>query len=206
MSKNIRIIALTLALSVLASGLTSYIILSQQNKKNIQETMADFYATETTVHVSPHGLRKEIAQGGDDFILVDLRSQEEYEQEHIIGALNIPAYKDPNTSAYDDVDRIVRAFEQLDDNKDIIVYCYSTACMTGRKIGNMLAEHGIYVKHLGIGWNEWRYFWTAWNHEHEWEDTKVDDYIQSGPEPGVFSITPENGDSQICPIDNDLGC
>jgi len=37
--------------------------------------------------------------------------------------------------------------------------------MTGRKIGKMLAEKEIYVKHPNIGWNEWRYYWNLWNHE-----------------------------------------
>ena len=50
--------------------------------------------------------------------------------------------------------------------------------MTGRKMGKLLAEHEIFVKHLAIGWNEWRYFWTQWNHEHEWGNTKVEDYVE----------------------------
>lgn len=49
--------------------------------------------------------------------------------------------------------------------------------MTGRKVGKMLAKEGIYVKHLGIGWNEWRYDWKSWNHPHEWDITNPMDYI-----------------------------
>lgn len=147
--------------------------------------IAEFYATENAVHVSPHSLRTKMAKGDASFTLVDLRSAEEYEREHIAGAINIPAYSDPNTSAYGDVDRIVAAFRALPEGKPVIVYCYSMPCMTGRKIGEMLAEHGMYVQHLGIGWNEWRHHWTLWNHEHEWDATKVQDYIASGLEPGV---------------------
>ncbi len=146
----------------------------------------DFYLTENAVHVSPHSIRKEIGFGPASFVLVDLRSQEEYEKEHIIGAINIPAYKDKDTSDYGAVERIVGGFAKLPKDKDIIVYCYSTPCMTGRKVGKMLAERGIYVKHLGIGWNEWRYYWNLWNHEHEWNVTTVLDYVANGTEPGVF--------------------
>ena len=136
-------------------------------------------------------------------VIVDLRSQEEYEKEHIIGAINIPAYKDPNTSAYGDVERIVNSFSELDQSKDIIVYCYSGPCMTGRKVGKMLVDNGIYVKHLGIGGNEWRYHWDLWNHEHEWDVTDVEDYIYSGPEPGVI----EGADAtEVCDIKNEFGC
>lgn len=150
-----------------------------------QELISEFYLIENAVHVSPHSLRGKMDKGDQSYVLVDLRSPQEYEQEHIIGAVNIPAYKNPDTPAYEEVDRIVGQFRALPQNKEIIVYCYSTACMTGRKIGKMLVEHNIYVKHLGIGWNEWRYFWTLWNHEHEWRTTRAEDYIAKGKEPGT---------------------
>ena len=69
-----------------------------------------------------------------------------------------------------------RELRAANPDKDFIVYCYSIPCMTGRKVGKMLVDHDIYVKHLGIGWNEWRYFWTLWNHAHEWNQTNVMDY------------------------------
>jgi rhodanese-related sulfurtransferase len=181
-----------------AYGMIHYSVPSQA------ELIDAFYQTETAVHVSPHHIRKDIAKGKHGFILVDLRSQEEYEREHVVGAINIPAYKDPETSAYEDVERIVGGFRALDSSKDIIVYCYSIPCMTGRKIGKLLADNGVYVKHLGVGWNEWRYFWTQWNHEHEWDEAKVEDYIKSGPEPGVY--TGEVDLNSPCSLSDELGC
>lgn len=152
-----------------------------------QELMAEFYRIENLVSVSPHGLRGKMDKGDRSFLLVDLRSREEYIEEHIVGAVNVPAYKDRYTSAYGEVDRIVSSFRELIreyPDREIIVYCYSTPCMTGRKIGAVLAEHGIYVKHLNIGWYEWRYAWNTWNHRHEWNTTKVEDYISAGEDPG----------------------
>jgi len=110
--------------------------------------------TENAAHVSPHTLRRKMDKGEQDYILVDLRSPQEYEREHIIGAVSIPAYTDPNTSAYEEKDRIIRQFRELiekNPGKEIITYCYSIPCMTGRKIGKMLAENGIFVKTLIIG-------------------------------------------------------
>jgi hypothetical protein len=75
--------------------------------------------------------------------------------------------------------------------------------MTGRKIGKMLAEFDIYVQHLGVGWNEWRYDWTSWNHEHEWDSTDVMDYVISGPDPGVIVGVEK---STACPIEGAFGC
>jgi len=167
-----------------------------QRVASTNDLIRDYYMIETAVLVSPHGLRKKMDKGAEDYVLVDVRSAQEYEKEHIVGAVNIPAYKDPDTSAYGDVERIVGAFRELPRDKEIIVYCYSIPCMTGRKIGKLLAANGIYVKHLGVGWNEWRYYWKTWNHEHEWDTTKPEDYVISGKEPGVSKKHPTTG----CPV------
>lgn len=167
-------------------GAITYGVLNMNSKPSNEDLIKEFYLTENAVHVSPHSIRGQMDKGTGNFVLVDLRSSEEYKKEHVIGAVNIPAYKDPNTSAYDEMDRIVGDFQKLineNPGKEIIVYCYSTPCMTGRKIGKMLVDRDIYVKHLGIGWNEWRYYWNLWNHDGE-TPTKVEDYIISGNEPG----------------------
>lgn len=179
----------TLLLALLA-GFLGGVLAPRVLPRSDAELMEDFYRTEVAVHVSPHSLRKKIGEGQKGFVLVDLRSPQEYEREHIVGAVNIPAYKDPDTPVYEDVDRIVAAFKALPEDRDVIVYCYSMPCMTGRKIGKMLAEHGILVQHLGIGWNEWRHYWKLWNHELEWGKVKVEDYVASGAEPGAFEGTP----------------
>lgn len=186
----------------LLGGILGAVVADKALQPTKENLIAEFYDVENAVHVSPHSLRKMMDKGDGSYALVDLRSAQEYEKEHIAGAVSIPAYKDPDTSAYGDVERIVGGFEKLPKDKDIIVYCYSMPCMTGRKIGKMLAERGIYVKHLGIGWNEWRYQWTLWNHEHEWNLTRAEDYIASGKEPG----TPKKAASKACPIEGEFGC
>lgn len=184
MQSYIKTVGLSVAFGVLL-GVSVVLLSEQYAKPDKNDFIAEYYRVENAVHVSPHGLRKLMDKGDQSFILVDLRSAEEYEKAHIVGAVNIPAYSDPDTSAYDEKERIVNQFRALPKGKDIIVYCYSTPCMTGRKVGLMLVDQGIYVKHLGIGWNEWRYHWNLWNHEHEWDKTKAEDYIVSGKEPGV---------------------
>ncbi|HLB50646.1 MAG TPA: rhodanese-like domain-containing protein [Patescibacteria group bacterium] len=196
---------LTILVSVIVSAAT-VVAVREFSSPSKDDLIASHYATENAVRVSPHSIRKMMDKGEANYVLVDLRSAQEYEREHIVGAVNIPAYKDPDTSAYDDVERIVSSFRTLIENnpgKDIIGYCYSIPCMTERKIGNMLVAHGIYIKELNIGWNEWRHFWTLWNHEHEWANVKVEDYIASGKEPGVPKI---KKDSTVCPIEGDFGC
>ena len=175
-----------------------------EKTKSNQDLIKEFYEVENAVYVSPHHIRKHIEQGDKDFILIDLRSQKEYETAHIIGALNVPVYVSPDKSAYEDIDRIVNEFRKIQEeyiNKTIIIYCYSAPCMSGRKIGKMLTEYDIYVKHLGIGWQEWRYYWNLWNHDGE---TSVNpaNYIISGLEPGEFSELDISG----CVLGGDFGC
>lgn len=163
-----------------------YHFVQQQNP----QLQAQYYRSEVATLESPHGIRKAIQQRKDDFILVDVRSAQEYEMEHVIGAVNVPVYRDPDTSAYDEEDRIITEFQEVIKNnpdKKVIIYCYSSSCMSGRKIANMLADNGIFVKELGIGWNEWRYDWNMWNYPHEWETTNVMDYISSGKKPGTYT-------------------
>ncbi|MAF25716.1 hypothetical protein CL634_09120 [bacterium] len=202
--KSGKIIIIAIIAGAIAGAAVSQLTSGQELTED--ERIAEFYRTETAVYVSPHGLRKAMDTGSKKFVLVDLRSQEEYEREHIIGAVSVPAYKDPETSAYGDVERIVGEFRRLEEEnpeKEIIAYCYSIPCMTGRKVGKILADNGVYVKELGVGWNEWRYFWTLWNHEHEWDSTSPEQYVFSGAEPGVPTVKPVPGG---CKIEGELGC
>jgi hypothetical protein len=78
--------------------------------------------------------------------------------------------------------------------------------MTGKKIGHLLATNKLFVKELGVGWNEWRHFWKQWNYPHEWKELekKSGDYIFSGEEPGKFKVDPNIITG--CKIGGDLGC
>jgi rhodanese-related sulfurtransferase len=199
------IIVIAIIAGAVAGAITSTALTTAQITPE-HALIKEYYDVETAVNVSPHHIRKAMAKGDRSFILVDVRSQEEYEEEHIRGAVNIPAYKDRDHSDYGAVERIVAAFKTLQEenpHKDIIVYCYSIPCMTGRKVGKILADRDIFVKELNVGWNEWRYYWELWNHPHEWETTNVEDYIWSGPEPGdPFNPELETG----CPVEGPLGC
>jgi hypothetical protein len=75
------IIALALAGGAIAGIISSFIITNATPSR--ASLFREFYAVENAVHVSPHSIRKGIQEGKSDFILVDLRSAEEYEKEQI---------------------------------------------------------------------------------------------------------------------------
>jgi len=160
----------------------------------------EFYDSEVAANVSAHGLRKKINDGDKSFVLVDVRSQEEYLEWHIIWAISIPAYTDRDNTWQTSNERILEQFRELWSDKEIITYCYSAYCMSSRKIGKFLAKNWVYVKHLTVGWNEWRYHWDLWNYPHEEDETEK--YIASWAEPGKLEW--EGSDS--CGISGDFGC
>lgn len=165
----------------------------------------NYYDSKVLVDVSPHWLRIAMSEWESKYIIVDLRSEDEYNTDHIITAVSIPAYKNRYESAYDDKERIVKAFHELQQqypDKKIVTYCYSGACMTSTKVWQMLAHEGINVQHLNIGWNERKYHWTLWNHEHERELSKAEDRIQTWSIPWVVPVS----ETTACPINNEFWC
>lgn len=169
------------------------------------ERVLEYYKVENSVAVSPYDIKSGLQKNTQDsFILVDLRTQPEYEKEHITSAINIPNYLDPAISGQDNSSRIIAAFAELhskNPNKDIIMYCYSAACTASRKVGLLLAEHGITAKHLNIGWYEWKYYWNMWNGE---DGLKAEDFITTGKDPGTPNL--KNTIISPCGADNEFGC
>jgi rhodanese-related sulfurtransferase len=130
--------------------LTKYIPVSENERRK------EFYETEMSVSVSPATLKKWVDDKNTDYILVDLRSAGEFEKEHFITAVNVPA-----TSMNEE--QLVEAFKKLDLTKTIVVHCYSAYCTLGREVGETLAKNKIFVKELNVGWSELRYHWDIWN-------------------------------------------
>ena len=77
--------------SVIGAIVGSYatFILQNNKRQTDKDLIKEFYEVENAVYVSPHSLRKKMSEGKiNDYILIDLRSREEYEKEHIITAIN----------------------------------------------------------------------------------------------------------------------
>lgn len=147
--------------------------------KTGDELRADFYNVETASLVSPHTMRLKMDSGEVDFVLIDVRAAADYEKGHIRGAINIPF--DGSEEA---IDKVRQALQ--DGKKERrgygIIYCYSYACMLGAKTGKELSAHGISVKELSVGYNDWELQHKVWNNPGEVYD--INDYIVTGDQPG----------------------
>jgi len=188
-----------LVIGVVAGVLLTLLIIDN-GKPSPEKMIAEYYAVENAVSVSPYYIKSAILRGTyDDMVVVDTRTQAQYEAGHIIGAVSIPA----SVEGTDNTARMVEAYTKLQEEnpgKDIITYCNSAACTLSVKVGKALSENGIYVKHLNIGWYEWRYYWTLWNGE---DGTSYENFIHTGNEPGVPDLS--DADKVIAPCDEDSG-
>lgn len=108
----LNVVIIAIAVGVLTSGITNYVMEKMEAEPTKEELIKEFYDVETATHVSPHGMRKHLGEDPNQ-IIVDLRSPEEYEEEHIITAVNVPAYKDRDHSDYGAVTRIVNSFKEM---------------------------------------------------------------------------------------------
>ena len=183
-------------------ALTVYLALNANVPDTVpteEDKIAAYYANSTATLVSPHNLRERMTHGKEDYVLVDVRAEEDYLREHVVTAVNIDTGRD--------LDVVLEEFQTLiaeNPDKEIIIYCYSAACMNGRKAGNFLAENNVFVKELTIGWNEWRYGWEMWNYDTEWAEIAVEDYVVAGENPG---IVPEGAKTlEPCSVEGELSC
>lgn len=182
-----KAILMALVMGALAGAAIFYAGWQYGSHQSDRSLVTEYYRVENLVSVSPYELKTALQRGEQDqHVVVDMRSPAEYEAGHVTGAINIPNYLPSDASGEENSSqRILRSFREVQADhpgKDIIAYCYSAACMVTRKAGVMLAEHDIYIKHLNIGWYEWRYYWTIWNGE---DGYTYEDFTTVGAEPGV---------------------
>lgn len=158
-------------------GINWYI---SKNTKTTSDLVRNYYNDEMAAIISPVDVRALIDKKDSNYILVDLRTKPEYDTEHVVTAINIPAGSLNET-------QVLAEFNKLPKNKEIIVYCYSASCTLGRQVGQFLANKGIYVRDMDVGWSEWKYYWSLWN---PGEDSKVGiNYVVKG----IGSTAPANG-------------
>ena len=167
MQHELKLLAVCIAASIVFGGLAAYAVLNYLPQGD-NRMIADFYSTEHAVSVSPADFTEHLAAGTLDGLVVDLRTPSEYAGGHLITAINIPVGSMDAKEAMD-------AFSALPKNETVILYCYSEYCMLSRNVGNVLAQNGIYVKHMTAGWYEIQRDFPS--------------YVVNGSQPGVANAT-----------------
>ena len=90
-------------------------------------------------------VRLDLQRGQNSFLLVDVRSAQDFEECHIPGAINLP-YRKITTESTAHLSR-----EQL-----LVVYCWSPGCNAATKAAVRLSALGFQVKEMIGGIEYWR--------------------------------------------------
>lgn len=148
--------------------------------------IAKFYDIESEVSVSPSTFIRDLQNGKQTALLVDLRTVSQYNELHLVTAVNIPATQMNS-------EELVNAFRELPKDKPVVTYCYSSYCTLSTSVGKTLSDNGIYVKHLTAGWYELQRDYA--------------DFLISGSDPGTLPAELMNQSTE-CVVDafGDFSC
>ncbi len=134
---------IVLGILVLSIGIGLGFFVFSKIKNNKSQTNSD---SSEIPKISIEELKQKM-DSQEDFILIDSRSQVEYEEEHIKEAISVP---------YNKIEEIASG---LDKNKEIIIYCRGEACGTSRAMGSKLKEMDFEnVKEFPYKVKDWKNF------------------------------------------------
>jgi rhodanese-related sulfurtransferase len=91
----------------------------------------------------PVELDRMIRSKENNFVVVDVREAEDFEKEHVPGAINLPKEK-------------WQSPDGLQKNKTNIVYCYTQTCHLAAKACRILASRGYPVMEMEGGFKAWK--------------------------------------------------
>jgi rhodanese-related sulfurtransferase len=105
---------------------------------------AEFLKAKLDVEAAPDGLKAALETAPDTVLVVDVRPEDDFHREHILGATNIPA---PD---------IVRRLAALPKDRTIVTYSWDMTCALAPRAALELARKGFTVQYLAGGIAEWR--------------------------------------------------
>lgn len=105
---------------------------------------AEYLRAKLDFEATPIGLKETLETTPGNVVVVDVRDEESFRKEHILGATNIPA-KD-----------IVKRLADLPRDRTIVTYCWDMTCALAPKAALELAQKGFKVQFLAGGLEEWR--------------------------------------------------
>ncbi len=113
-----------------------------QITKDLKRSKAYFEA-KMGFTTGPVELERMMKSENNDFIVVDVRASEDYEEGHIPGAINLPKEK------WD-------ACEGLERDKINVLYCYSQVCHLAATAALEFIDKGYAVMELEGGFQTWK--------------------------------------------------
>lgn len=107
----------------------------------------DYFQTKLQAETDCSDIYQAIKSGQDNFVLMDVRSEEAYEKSHAITAVNLPhSLITPESLAAYESDTL------------FIVYCWGPGCNGATKAGAKISALGYQVKEMLGGIHYWEDF------------------------------------------------
>jgi len=97
----------------------------------------EHFAAKLTVETDAWDVKTDLERGRTNFIVIDVRSREAYDERHIAGAISLP-YRSMNAETT----------AQLPKDKVMVTYCWHPGCNSSTKGALRLAALGFRVKEL----------------------------------------------------------
>ncbi|WP_406204936.1 rhodanese-like domain-containing protein [Streptomyces decoyicus] len=105
---------------------------------------AAYFAARLAFHTDVADVHTALAAGATDFVVVDSRSTEAWDQGHVPGAVHLPAARIPQDAG-----------ELLDPAVPVVVYCWGPGCDGATRAALALARLGHRVKEMLGGIEYW---------------------------------------------------
>ena len=105
---------------------------------------AEYLKAKLDFEATPYGLKETLETEPGKVVVVDVRDEEAFRKEHILGATNIPAAD------------LVKRLADLPRDRTIVTYCWDMTCALAPKAALELAQKGFKVQFLAGGIEEWK--------------------------------------------------
>jgi rhodanese-related sulfurtransferase len=121
---------------------------SAVKKSAVRTDVVSWFETKLEAEWGPYDLQHALDGKSSEVVVLDTRSPDAYEEEHIPQAINIPG------------DQLEKRLNELPKNKAIVPYCWTITCHLATRAALLLAQNGFRVHELagGIGmWKEYQF-------------------------------------------------
>jgi len=128
----------------------------------------------------PYQIKLDMDKGELFYVILDVRSPQEFNKGHIRDALNLPAYSsfnDLKKLSLSEGDIIKKLRSTMPQKKPIVVYGSTRDSQVTHDMVAILSRNGYEVSTLGVGWNEWRHFTNLWVPEAGWDSFQMENYV-----------------------------
>ena len=115
---------------------------ASQFRKNDPAKAKEFFLDKITFTTGPVELNRAIEQKAD-IVVVDVRAEEDYQEGHIPGAINLPQEK-------------WESYEGLSRDKLNVLYCYSHVCHLAATAAVQFAGQSFSVMEMDGGFEAWK--------------------------------------------------